>query len=430
MMKERKYRFDTLQVHAGQEIDPTQSCVVPLYQTTAYHFKNAEHAANLFALKEFGNIYTRLMNPTTDVFEKRVAALEGGVAAVAAASGHGAQLIALTSLLRAGDNFVSSPYLYGGSHNQFGNSLRNLGIEARFSNGLDPEDFEMPIDHNTKAIYVESISNANLSVPDFAALARLAHEYEIPLVVDNTFGCAGYFCRPIDFGADILTESATKWIGGHSASMGGVIVDAGKFDWSAGGKFPLIASPSDSYHGMNFWESFGAIAFAIRCRVEGQRDLGITMSPFNSWTMIQGLETLSLRAARQADSSMRLAQWFAARPEVEKVEYPGLESSVWHANAKKYLQNGYGGVLLVTLKGSAATAAKFVENLSLVSNISNLGDVRTLITHLASTTHSQLGAAELAAAGISPSLLRISTGVEHIDDLIEDFEEAFAAIKK
>ena len=429
-MKERKYRFDTLQVHAGQETDPTLSCAAPLYQTTAYYFKNAEHAANLFALKEFGNIYTRLMNPTTDVFEKRVAALEGGVAAVATASGHGAQLIALTSLLRAGDNFVSSPYLYGGSFNQFNHSLRNMGVDARFANGLDPEDFEMLVDHNTKAIYVEAISNANLSIPDFEALAALAHAYNIPLVVDNTFGCAGYFCRPIDFGVDILVESATKWIGGHSVSMGGIIVDAGTMDWGKSGKFPLIAAPSESYHGMNFWETFGPIAFAIRCRVEGQRDLGIPIAPFNSWTMLQGLETLSLRAARQGESSLRLAQWFEQHPMVERVEYPGLKSSRWHANAEKYLQNGYGGVLLVTLKGTAVTAAKFVENLKLVSNVSNLGDVRTLITHLASTTHSQLSERDLEAAGISPSLLRISTGVEHIDDLIEDFEAAFEAIKR
>ncbi|GHU99222.1 O-acetylhomoserine (thiol)-lyase [Bacteroidia bacterium] len=429
-MKERNYRYETLQVHAGQQVDPTTlSCTVPLYQTTSYHFKSAEHAANLFALKEVGNIYTRLMNPTTDVFEQRVATLEGAAAAVAAASGHGAQLVALTSLLRSGDNMVSSPWLYGGSFNQFSNSLANMGIECRFSNGIDPEDFEMLIDHNTKAIYVEAISNANLSVPDFEALAELAHAYSIPLVVDNTFGCAGYVCRPIDFGADILVESATKWICGHATVMGGVIVDAGRMDWGSSGKFPLLASPSESYHGLNFWETFGPVAFALRCRAEGQRDLGANISPFNSWIMIQGLETLSLRVQRQIDTSLALARWFEAHPMVARVDYPGLESSRWHANAQKYLRNGFGGAFMVTLKGSAEDAATFAGNLSLVSCMANLGDVRTMITHPASTTHSQLSEKELLDAGISPSLVRISTGVEHIDDLIEDFEQGFAAIR-
>ena len=428
-MKERKLRFETLQVHGGYTLDETSlACVPPLYQTTAYNFRSVEHAANLFALKELGNIYVRLNNPTSDVFEQRMAALEGGAAALAVASGHSAQLLTLTSLMRHGDNFVSSPYLYGGSFNQFTNSFRNLGLECRLSNGLEPEDFEMLIDHNTKAIYVESISNSNLSIPDFKRLADLAHSYSIPFIVDNTFGAGGFVCRPIDFGADILVESATKWIGGHSTSMGGMIVDAGKFDWGASGKFPLISEPSESYHGLNFWETFGNIAFIIRARVEGLRDLGPAIAPFNSFMMIQGLETLSLRMERECANTMELARWFEKHPQVVSVEYPGLESSAYHENAKKYFRPGYyGGVLMVTLKGTLQQTVKVVENLKLVSHVSNLGDVRTLVTHMASTTHSQLGRRELDEAGIADTMLRISLGVEHIDDIKEDFEEALSA---
>lgn len=419
-------KFETLQVHAGHDVDDTMSCVPGLWQTTAYHFKSAEHAANLFALKEFGNIYTRLQNPTTDIFEKRVAALLNAPAAVATASGHAAQLVTLTSLACSGDNFVSSPYLYGGSYNQFSNSLRNMGIQCRFAAGIEPADFEKLIDDNTKALYVETISNANLSIPDFEKLAAVAHAHSIPLVVDNTFGAAGYFCNPFEYGADIIVESATKWIGGHSTSMGGIIVDGGTFDWGASGKFPLIAGPSESYHGMNFWETFGNIAFAIRCRVEGQRDLGAPIAPFNSFMMLQGLETLSLRTERQAYNAMELAKWLEKQPKVESVNYPGLPNSPYHEAAKKYLRNGFGGVLMVTFRGTLKGTADFTENLKLISNISNLGDVRTLATHMASTTHSQLSADELREAGIAETMLRISLGVEHIDDIKADMEQAFA----
>ncbi|MDR0510891.1 MAG: aminotransferase class I/II-fold pyridoxal phosphate-dependent enzyme [Rikenellaceae bacterium] len=433
-MKERKLRFETLQVHAGHTVDETLSRTVPLYQTTSYLFRNAEHAANLFALKEFGNIYTRLQNPTTDVFEQRMAALEGGVAALATASGHAAQMVAMTSLAQHGDNFVTSPYLYGGTFNQFGNSFRQMGIECRFAKGMEVKDMEPLIDGRTKALYIESIGNSNLSVPDFETLAALAHSHNIPLVVDNTFGVGGFVCRPLDHGADVVVASATKWIGGHGTSLGGVIVDAGRFDWGVAAcdgtvKFPLIAAPSDSYHGMNFWETFGNIAFIIRCRVEGLRDLGPAIAPFNSFMLIQGLETLSLRGERETGNAMQLARWFENHPMVESVNYPGLESSPWHANAVRYLSGGFGAVLLVSLKGSADKAALLVEKLKLCSNLANVGDVRTLVTHMASTTHSQLSPDELRAAGVGQTMIRISVGVEHIDDIKEDFQTAFDAIR-
>lgn len=426
-MEQRKFRFETLQVHAGYTPEPTtQACAVPIYQTSAYHFKSSEHGANLFALKEFGNIYTRLMNPTTDVFEQRMAALEGGVAALAVASGHSAELIALTNIMKQGDNFVSSPYLYGGSYNMFKTSLANFGIECRFANGLDPVDFEMLIDHNTKAIYVESIGNSNFSIPDFEALAELAHGYGIPLIVDNTFGAAGYLCRPIEHGADIVVESATKWVCGHGTSMGGVIIDAGRFDWGSG-KFPLISEPSQSYHGMNLWETFGSIAFIIKCRVEGVRDLGPCISPFNSFMMIQGLETLSLRVEREAQNALSLARYFEKHPQVAEVAYSGLEGDKYHDMAKKYLRNGFGCVLSVVLKGSKEQSVRFVESLQVVSHLANVGDTKTLIIQPAATTHQQLSPEALKGAGIQPTTLRISVGIEHIDDLIEDFDKAFEA---
>lgn len=422
-----KLKFETLQVHAGQSVDSdTLSRAVPINLTSAYLFKSAEHGANLFALKEFGNIYTRLQNPTTDVFEKRIAALEGGVAALATASGHAAQLIALTNIMRCGDNFVSSPYLYGGSYNQFKNSFGNFGIECRFANGLDPKDFEMLIDHNTKAIYVESIGNSNFSVPDFEALSELAHSYDIPLIVDNTFGAGGYLCRPIEHGADIVVESATKWICGHGTAMGGVIVDAGRFDWS-NGKFPLLSEPSESYHGMNFCETFGAIAFIIRCRVEGSRDLGPCISPFNSFMLIQGLETLSLRVERSASNAMKLAKYFESHPAVKSVNYPGLSDNPYHEMAKKYLHNGFGCVLSVVLNGTKEQTMKFVDSLQLVSHLANVGDAKTLIIQPSATTHQQLSPEALRNSGIDASMLRVSVGIEHIDDIIADFEGAFKA---
>lgn len=421
------FRFETLQVHAGHDVDSdTLSRVVPIYQTTAYLFKNAEHGSDLFALKEFGNIYTRLQNPTTDVFEKRAAALEGGIAALAVASGHSAQVIALTNIMKCGDNMVTSPHLYGGTYNQFKNTFRNLGIDCRFTRGIGPAYFEELIDENTKALYVESISNSNFSIPDFDGLAEVAHKHGIPLIVDNTFGACGYLCRPFDHGADIIVESATKWMGGHGTSMGGVIIDSGRFDWG-NGKFPLISEPSESYHGLNMLETFGNLAFIIKCRVEGLRDLGPAIAPINSFLILQGLETLSLRVQREADNAMELAGWFAAHPQVESVNYPGLENHPTYKEAVKYLKNGYGCVLSIILKGTKQQAEKFVDSLKLVSHVANVGDNKTLIIQPSATTHSQLDGDALEAAGIAETMLRISAGIEHIDDLKADFEQAFKA---
>lgn len=428
-MSEHKLRFETLQVHAGYSPEQAaNSRAVPLYQTASYTFNGSEHGANLFALKEFGNIYTRLQNPTTDVLEQRMAALEGGAAALAVASGHSAQFIALTNIMRSGDNFVSSPYLYGGTHNQFKVSLSNLGIECRFANGNDAVDFEMLIDHNTKALYVESMGNPSNAIPDFAELSALARRYDIPLVVDNTFGCGGYLCRPIEHGADIIVESATKWVGGHGTSLCGIIVDAGRYNWG-NGKYPMLSEPSASYHGLKFWEAFGNLAFIIRCRVEGLRDIGPALSPFNAFMILQGVETLSLRVERATSNAMALARYFSTHPKVASVGYPGLEGDPQHANALRYLQNGFGAVLTVVLKGTKEDAAAFVDNLSLVSHVANVGDNRTLIIQPAATTHSQLSPEELRAAGVGPTSLRISVGIEHIDDIVEDFERAFTFVE-
>ncbi|WP_439879805.1 O-acetylhomoserine aminocarboxypropyltransferase/cysteine synthase family protein [Pontibacter sp. MBLB2868] len=427
--------FETLQLHAGQEVDPTtQSRAVPIYQTTSYTFKNAEHGANLFALKEFGNIYTRIMNPTTDVFEKRVAALEGGVAAVAVASGQAAQFIALNNILQAGDNFVSTGFLYGGTYNQFKVAFKRLGIEVRFAKDDAVNSFEEHIDENTKAIYVETIGNPRFNIPDFEAIAALAQKYEIPLVVDNTFGAGGYLFRPLEHGANVVVESATKWIGGHGTSIGGVIVDGGNFNWG-NGKFPQFSEPSDGYHGLNFWEVFGAdgpfgnIAFAIRARVEGLRDFGPALSPFNSFLLLQGLETLSLRVDRTVQNALELAKWLEQHELVESVNYPGLESSNYHKLAKKYLKRGFGGVLSFKIKGDKKQAEKFVNSLTLVSHLANVGDAKTLIIHPASTTHQQLSDTEQINAGVDPTLLRVSAGIEHINDIKADFEQAFAQVR-
>ena len=428
-MSQSKYRFETLQQHAGQTIDSTTlSRAVPLYQTTSYLFKDAKHGADLFALKEFGNIYTRLQNPTTDIFEQRVAALEGGVAALATASGHSAQLIALTSLLKCGDNFVSSPYIYGGSYNQFMVAFKNWGIECRMASSDSAEDLEREMDENTKLIYLETIGNPTFSIPDFERVSALAKRYDVPLVVDNTFGACGYLCAPIEYGADIVVESATKWIGGHGNSMGGVIVEGGSYNWG-NGKFPQICEPSEGYHGLNFFENFGQLAYIIKCRTEGMRDLGPTISPFNSWQLISGLETLSLRVEREAQNALAMARYFAAHPKVESVFYPGLESDKNHANANKYLQNGYGCVLSVVLKGDKGDTERFVDGLELVSHLANVGDTKTLIIQPAATTHQQLSPEAQAAAGILPTMLRISAGIEHIDDIIADFESSFQLIK-
>ncbi|AMP98624.1 O-acetylhomoserine aminocarboxypropyltransferase [Pedobacter cryoconitis] len=425
------YRFETLQLHAGQEIDPTTgSRAVPIYQTTSYGFKSAEHGANLFALKEFGNIYTRLMNPTTDVFEKRVAALEGGVAGLAVASGQAAQFIALNNILEAGDNFVSSPHLYGGSYNQFKVAFKRLGIEVRFAESDNTQDFEAKIDKNTKAIYLESIGNPSFSIPDFEKLSLIAQKYDLPLIVDNTFGAAGYLFKPLEHGAHIVVQSATKWIGGHGTSIGGVIIDGGTYNWG-NGKFKQFTSPSEGYHGLVFNDvfgigsDFGNIQFIIRARVEGLRDFGPAISPFNSFLLIQGLETLSLRVQRHVDNALALATWLENHEAVSKVFYPGLESSPYHQNAKKYLKNGFGAVLSFELHGGKEQAVQFVNELQLVSHLANVGDAKTLIIQPSATTHQQLSDAEQAAAGITPQLLRVSVGIEHIDDIKADFEQAF-----
>ena len=427
-------KFETLQLHAGQEIDPTtNSRAVPLYQTSSYTFNSAEHAANLFGLKEFGNIYTRLMNPTTDVFEKRVAALHGGVAALATASGHAAQFLAITNILQAGDNFVSSPYLYGGSYNQFKVSFKKLGIEAQFAKDDEPESFEELINENTKAIYLETIGNPTLNVADFDAVAAVAKKHNIPLIVDNTFGAGGYLFRPIEHGANVVVESATKWIGGHGTSIGGIIVDGGNFDWG-NGKFPQFSEPSDSYHGLVFSDVFGVngpfgnIAFIIKARVEGLRDFGPTISPFNSFLLLQGLETLSLRVDRTVENAQKLAEFLENHPKVEKVLYPGLPSFPDYENAKKYLKKGFGGVLNFEIKGGKEAAVKFIDHLQLVSHLANVGDSKTLIINPASTTHEQLSDEERLKAGITPGQIRLSVGIEHIDDIIADLEQSFSKI--
>lgn len=427
-------KFETLQLHAGQEVDPTtRSRAVPIYQTTSYTFRDSEHGANLFGLREFGNIYTRIMNPTTDVFEKRVAALEGGVMGLAVGSGHAAQFIALNNILQPGDNFVTSSNLYGGSHNQFKVSFKRLGVEARFAAGESVADYEKLIDGNTKAIFCETIGNPSYNIPDFEGLGALAKKHDLPLIVDNTFGACGYLCRPIDWGAAVVVESATKWIGGHGTSIGGVIVDAGNYNWG-NGKFTQFTEPSEGYHGLVFWDvfgdkgPFGNIAFAIRCRVEGLRDWGPALSPFNSFLFLQGLETLSLRVDRTCENAQALAEWLEAHPQVEKVWYPGLKSHESHDRAKKYLKNGFGGVLSFTLKGGKEKATKFVDSLTLTSHLANVGDSKTLIIQPSATTHSQLDEAEQAAAGVLPNLLRISLGIEHIDDIKADLEQGFAAI--
>jgi O-acetylhomoserine (thiol)-lyase len=430
-MSSKNYHYETLQLHAGQIADPiTGSRAVPIYQTSSFVFKDAEHAANLFGLKEFGNIYTRIMNPTTDVFEKRIAALEGGVAAVAVSSGQAAQFLALNNILQAGENFVSSSHLYGGTYNQFKVAFKRLGIEVRFADGISPHSIKSLIDENTKAIYIEAIGNPEFSVADFEQIAAISKEFEIPLVVDNTFGAAGFLFKPIDFGADIVVASATKWIGGHGNSIGGIIVDAGKYNWG-NGKYPQFSEPSEGYHGLKFWDVFGAngpfgnIAFAIRLRVEGLRDFGPSLSPFNSFLLLQGVETLSLRVQKTVDNTLQVAEWLEQNELVEYVNYPGLKSSKYNEDAKKYLKNGFGGVLSFKIKGSVEEANSFINNLELISHLANVGDSKTLIIHPSATTHEQLSTEEQLAAGVSPGLLRLSVGIEHIEDILFDLNQAF-----
>ncbi|MFC5284465.1 O-acetylhomoserine aminocarboxypropyltransferase/cysteine synthase family protein [Pedobacter alpinus] len=434
-MSTENLKFETLQIHAGQVIDPTTgSRAVPIYQTTSYAFNNSEHGANLFALKEFGNIYTRIMNPTTDVFEKRIAALEGGVAALAVASGQAAQFLALSNILEAGDNFVTSRYLYGGTYNQFKVQFKRLGIEAKFVENEEPESFDALINDKTKAIYLETIGNPAFNIPDFEKIAAVAKKHDLPLIVDNTFGAGGYLFRPLEHGANIVVESATKWIGGHGTSIGGVIVDGGNYNWG-NGKFPQFSEPSEGYHGLIFSDVFGVdgpfgnIQFIIRARVEGLRDFGAAISPFNSFQLIQGLETLSLRVQRHVENALELAKWLESHPQVKSVNYPGLISSPYHELAKKYLKRGFGGVLSFELAGDKEQTKSFVDNLKLTSHLANVGDAKTLIIQPSATTHQQLSAEDQVKSGVSPTLLRVSVGIEHIDDIKADFEQAFAAVK-
>ncbi|MCP5476994.1 MAG: O-acetylhomoserine aminocarboxypropyltransferase/cysteine synthase [Lysobacterales bacterium] len=434
MSQQPDYRFETLQLHAGQTPAPgTNARAVPIYQTTSYTFDSAEHGAKLFALQQFGNIYTRIMNPTTDVFEQRIAALEGGVAAVATASGQAAQFLAITTLCQAGDNIVSTSLLYGGTYNQFKVTLPRLGIQVKFVEGDDPEAFRALIDSHTKALYVETIGNPGSNVPDFEKIARIAHEHGIPLIVDNTFGAGGYLARPIDFGADIVVASATKWIGGHGTSIGGVIIDSGKFDFG-NGKFPLFTEPSPAYHGLKFWEVFGKdgpfgnIAFAIRARVEGLRDIGPAASPFNSFLLLQGLETLSLRVERHNQNANALAHWLRSHPQISNVNYLGFTEHPSHLRAKRYLRHGFGSVFTFEVLGGKDAAEGFINSLKLASHLANVGDAKTLVIHPASTTHQQLTDAEQRSAGVTPGLVRVSVGIEHIEDIIADFAQALEAV--
>ena len=438
------HRFETLQLHAGQSVDPsTNARAVPIYQTTSYVFNDAEHGANLFGLKEFGNIYTRLMNPTTDVFEKRIAALEGGVAALATSSGQAAQFLAIANCMQAGDNFVSTSFLYGGTYNQFKVQFPRLGIKVKFADGDDIDSFASQIDSNTKAIYIESMGNPRFNIPDFSGLSALAKEKSIPLIVDNTLGGAGALIRPLDHGADVIVQSATKWIGGHGTSLGGVIVDGGTFDWG-NGKFPLMSKPSDAYHGLVHWDAFGFgseicsmlgvpanrnIAFALRARLECLRDWGPAQSPFNSFLLLQGLETLSLRIERHCSNALELANWLKDHSKVQSVSYPGLLSDPYNQRAQQYLTGrGMGCMLMFSLRGGFDDAVSFINSLKLASHLANVGDAKTLVIHPASTTHQQLSEEEQKSAGVTPTMVRVSVGIEHIDDIKSDFEQALNQI--
>ena len=416
--------FETLQIHAGFEPDPiTQSQAVPLYLTSAYQFKSSAHAQRLFSLQEQGNIYSRITNPTTEVLEKRISALENGLASLVVSSGHAAQIVAFTTIFSQGDSLVTSPYLYGGTFNQLKVYLKNLGITTRFAKSDKASDLEAQIDDTTKAIYVETIGNPGFTIPDFKSLSKLANKYQIPLIVDNTFAAAGYLCRPIDHGAHIVVQSTTKWINGHGTAMGGVITDSGTFDWS-NGKFPLLSAPSEGYHGLKYTETFGNAAFITRARCEGLRDLGPCSSPFSSFLMIQGLETLSLRVDRQCENALKLAVWLKNHPKVKHVNYLGFAEHPSHKLATQYLTNGYGSMLTFEVDGNLSATSKVVDSLQLVSHVANVGDARTLIIQPAITTHQQLSKEEQATAGVTPSLLRVSVGIEHIDDIICDFEQA------
>jgi O-acetylhomoserine (thiol)-lyase len=422
------YHPDTLAVHAGQVPDPTTNArAVPIYSTTSYVFNDTQHAADLFGLRVFGNIYTRIMNPTSDVFEKRVAELEGGVAALAVASGQAATTLSILNLAHAGDNLVSSQTLYGGTYNLFEYTLPKLGISTKFVDIHNLDQVRAAIDGGTRLLFVETIGNPRLDVPNFEALADIAHAAGVPLVVDNTFGAAGTLSRPIDYGADIIVHSATKWIGGHGTAIGGVVVDAGKFDWaspSSRTRFPEFTSPDPSYHGLVYTDAFGPAAFIIKLRVQLLRDLGPALSPFNSFLFLQGLETLPLRIQRHSSNALAVAQWLAEDPRVEWVSYPGLETHPEHKNAVKYLQGGYGGVLTFGVKGGHTVARALIDRVKLFSLLANVGDAKSLIIHPASTTHEQLSPEQQRATGVTPELVRLSVGIEDVQDLITDLDQA------
>ncbi|OGX30322.1 MAG: O-acetylhomoserine aminocarboxypropyltransferase [Omnitrophica WOR_2 bacterium RIFCSPLOWO2_12_FULL_51_24] len=421
-----RLRVETLALHGGQEPDPTTgSRAVPIYQTTSYQFKSTEHAANLFGLREFGNIYTRLMNPTTDVFEKRVALLDGGVGALAVASGQSAITLALLNIAKAGDEIVSADNLYGGTYNLFHYTFPRLGVNVKFVESNDLGAFQKAITPKTKALYAESIGNPKLDVADLEGISKLAHKNGIPFVLDNTV--SPYLMRPIDFGVDIIVYSATKFIGGHGTSLGGVIVDSGKFDWTQGGKFPLITEPDPSYHGINFVEALkplGNIAYIIKARVTILRDIGPALSPFNSFLFLQGLETLHLRMPRHSENALAVTKYLQKHPGVTWVNYPGLPDSPEKERVKKYLPKGAGSILGFGIKGGLAAGKKFIDSLELISHLANIGDAKSLAIHPATTTHQQLSAEEQLATGVTPDFIRLSIGIEHIDDIIADIEQA------
>lgn len=424
MTEPNPYLLETLAIHAGQEIDPTTfSRAVPLYQTSSYGFRDSEHAANLFALKEFGNIYTRLMNPTTDVFEKRLAALEGGVGALATASGQAAITFSILNIAAAGDHIVSAASLYGGTYNLFAHTLPKLGINVSFVDSDTPDNFRAAITENTKALYAETVGNPGGNVLDIEAVAAIAHEHGIPLIVDNTFP-SPYLLRPIEHGADIVVHSATKFIGGHGTSIGGVIVDGGKFDWAAHGKFPGLTEPDPSYHGLVYSDALGPLAYIIKARVQLMRDLGAPISPFNAWLLLQGLETLHLRMERHSENALQVAQYLEQHPDVEWVSYPGLNSHPSYELAQKYLPLGKGAILTFGIRGGAAAGQKLIGNVKLFSHLANVGDSKSLIIHPASTTHQQLNEEQQLSAGVNPELIRLSVGTENIRDLINDLEQA------
>ncbi|MCM3339083.1 homocysteine synthase [Paenibacillus sp. MER TA 81-3] len=423
----RTFGFETLAVHAGQEVDPTTlSRAVPLYQTTSYAFKDTDHAADLFALKEFGNIYTRLMNPTTDVFEKRVAALEGGAGALATASGQAAITYAILNIAGAGDEIVSATSLYGGTHNLFSTTLNKLGIKVRFVDSSEPENFREAITDKTKALYAEVIGNPRGDVLDIEAVAKIAHEHGIPLIVDNTFP-SPFLLRPLEHGADIVVHSATKFIGGHGTSIGGVIVDGGTFDWTSNDKFPGLTTPDPSYHGLVYTEAVGPIAYIIKARVQLMRDMGAALSPFNAFMLLQGLETLHLRMERHSENALKVAQFLESHEAVQSVSYCGLPSHRSYDLVQKYMPKGQGAILTFEIKGGIEAGRKIINHVKLFSHLANVGDSKSLIIHPASTTHQQLSEEEQIGAGVGPGIIRLSIGTESIDDILYDLEQAIAA---